>query len=580
MKMSLAWIEAGFVLSMLLSGLAIGYVVFKGKRNALSINFVLMHLLLLVWSTGDFLRLFLTDYSIKWLVVRFEYAVICFVGLCWLLLCLNYVDSRFKTPKNIAWLCSLPLFCFLTVLTNDYHHLFLLEHDRNFNQFGPFFYIHAFGSYLYCAFGTGIILNYALKEMRHLRPQAVLMIGAAVTPLAVNILTIFKVINVNQFDFTPLSFNVSSLILLIAVFKYKLLDIRPVALRKIMDHLKEAIVVTDNFGRIVEYNQPFLEIFPELEMVKPGDHITILSDVLNLRCDGNGPPELTDIFNIRKTSQTGEIYLNRTRQCFIVNIQPLWHGKVFLGNVFSFNDVTEYRHLLEEVKEKNAELIVLNQQLQDQAAMAEEVAVLKERNRLAQDMHDTLGQTMTLVITMLQMCQKSCLSNPIATKAKLEEALQFAVKGLEQTRKILYGLAGVTQKSREIREILQTLLLTFESFGTELTLKVEGEEVPLEYEVSQTIYRLCQEALTNAIRHGRARQIGITIKFIAERVFLEIINDGAGTVNFKRGMGLSGMEQRIKSLNGNIVFLSSKNVGFLILAELPLKDKGKDCQSA
>ncbi|HYH03029.1 MAG TPA: histidine kinase N-terminal 7TM domain-containing protein, partial [Bacillota bacterium] len=455
----------------------------------------------------------------------------------WLLLCLNYVESRFNTFKNIAWLFSLPLFCFLTVLTNDNHHLFLLPTDRNFNQFGIFFFLHAFSSYLYCGLGAGIILNYAFREMRHLRPQAVLMIGAAVTPLVVNILTIFKVVNFNQFDFTPLSFNISSLILLIGIFKYKLLDVRPVALRKIMDHLKKAIVVMDNFGRIVEYNQPFLTTFPELGVIKPGERIEKLQDVFNARCGGSGLPVLTNLFSIRKTPATEEIFFEQTKQYFTVNIQPFWHGKVILGNVLSFNDVTEYRRLLEEVKEKNMELLVLNQQLKEQAAVTEELAVVKERNRLARDMHDTLGQTMTLVITMLQICQKNCLTNPVATQAKLEETMQLAVEGLEQTRTILYGLAGVTQQTQEIREILQTLLLTFNSFGIELTLQVEGTEMPLGYEISQTIYRLCQEALTNAIRHGRARQIGITVKFISERVFIEIINDGSGLVHLKRGMG-------------------------------------------
>ena len=89
--------------------------------------------------------------------------------------------------------------------------------------------------------------------------------------------------------------------------------------------------------------------------------------------------------------------LSPDKKSFRVSIQPLFGKKQeFLGRIIHFNDVTEYKELLDEVREKNAELTAMNQQLSGYAATVEELSIAKERNCFAKDVHDTLGHSMTL----------------------------------------------------------------------------------------------------------------------------------------------------------------------------------------
>lgn len=86
------------------------------------------------------------------------------------------------------------------------------------------------------------------------------------------------------------------------------------------------------------------------------------------------------------------------------------------------------------------------------------------------------------------------------------------------------------------------------------------------------IYRICQEALTNSIRHGKARNISIVLRFSISMIKILIIDDGVGCSELHEGFGLSGMKQRIKELNGKIEYGSGGENGFSIFAEIPFEN--------
>lgn len=89
-------------------------------------------------------------------------------------------------------------------------------------------------------------------------------------------------------------------------------------------------------------------------------------------------------------------------------------------------------------------------------------------------------------------------------------------------------------------------------------------------ECFQTIFRICQEALTNALRHGKASHADMVLNFSEDLVKLFIKDNGQGCLNIQKGFGLKGMEERVAALNGNIQYGSDEN-GFSIYVELPSK---------
>lgn len=235
-----------------------------------------------------------------------------------------------------------------------------------------------------------------------------------------------------------------------------------------------------------------------------------------------------------------------------MNIQPIFFGeKELLGRVISFNNITNYKNVLEEL------------------------AIIKERNRLAGEVHDTLGHTMTSIKALLDLSLVQ-LNHRRWGEAKkvIQDARELTKEGMGELRRSILGLSSSGLESDSIIDAIRSLIIKFESLGVHVDLSVDEPEQYRERSVSfsTAIYRLCQEALTNSVRHGKAKNISIIIRTINEMVRISIIDDGCGCKMIHKGFGLSGMEQRVKNLNGKILLGSDGVKGFNIHVEIPVKE--------
>lgn len=231
--------------------------------------------------------------------------------------------------------------------------------------------------------------------------------------------------------------------------------------------------------------------------------------------------------------------------------------------MYSKNKTTQ--HINEELK--NA-----NEQLKKYASTVEENAVLRERNRLAKDVHDTLGQTLSILITLLQVSILACRSDPKEAEYNLNNALKITQDGLNEVRRSISGLIPKKLEENNLFDALESLVTDFGCSGLEVELSVNKFVQNIDTSYKEVIYRICQEALTNSIKHGKATKANIIIKFSDNFISLFIFDNGKGckSINTKKGFGLHGMKQRIKKLNGELKFGSSDENGFSIHVELPL----------
>jgi signal transduction histidine kinase len=568
MENCMAIVKIGLLFSSLgLSVFSIRYAWLNGRGCMVARWYIRVHFLLLIWVGAYLIRIFLNFCQPKWLVVMGECGAICFVGFCWLQLCLNYVKSPWLKRRNLFGLLMIPpLLTYLIILTNKWHHWYFTVDGGNFNQFGAFFYVAAVIAYLYCTVGNILILIFAFKQQSCFWRQALGIVIAGVIPIVANCLFVTNTFGWADFDLTPLSFNVSSLIILVVILKYRLFDLVPIALRKIVDQMEAIVIVVDNNDRIIEYNQALMAILPNLAGIKTGDPLQKIFDLIRLPYQSG--MIIQDSPDVSGAPTMREIYLEAVDRWFSLHIQPLYANRVILGRIISLNEITEYKRLTGELQRKNTELTLLNRQLQAQAAVAEELATVKERQRVVQDIHDTLGQTMTLLVTALQLGKVKFRVNPSEAESKLDQALEFANRAVQQTRRALYGLMH-SDKQCILSVILPDMINEFKTSGMNIQLKSEGEEYALNQVGSKIIYHLCQEALTNALRHGKSEHLTIKFNFSADKLRIEVVDDGMGCADFKPGIGLSGMQERIKRLKGRINFVCQPNAGFKILVELP-----------
>lgn len=570
-------------ISVVLSLSMIVYFLLKAKKTSLLYNYIFCQIIIFVWSSGQILLLFSENLRAMWLAMCYEYFAISFVALSWLLFCLFYTYSRLLTKRMLMILLFVPpTLSYFFFLTNPFHYLFYSTLEFDQIAHGPLFWVHAAVSYIYLITGTVILVKHSMGHIGFARSQTIILIFAAFIPFAANIYelsNIFFKLNLFRlkFDLTPVSFAFSLLLFAVAAFKYRFLNIVPIAFRKIVHNLNESIVVVDSMNRIDSFNKSFSITFQSPEPIKIYDNINKF--VKNLKDNIVDTPETAKLIHAIKyetsSSVSGELTLTTpVNKCFYVNIQPLFGSKnEFLGRIILFNDITEYKSLLDELNEKNAELTALNDQLSEYAQTVEELAVTKERNRFARDVHDTLGHTMTLLISLLEVSSIMCKKDPYITEEKLGEALKAARNGLKELRRSIKGLAPERLETNDIVSSVQKLIEDFKPSGMEIDFSYFSMDSYRSIWCSDVIFRVCQEALTNSLRHGKAKHVNIIFRAASDKLRIFIFDDGCGSPSIKKGFGLTGMEHRVKDLGGKIVFGSDGESGFNIRLEIPLNDK-------
>ncbi|MCX7921769.1 MAG: sensor histidine kinase [Clostridia bacterium] len=217
----------------------------------------------------------------------------------------------------------------------------------------------------------------------------------------------------------------------------------------------------------------------------------------------------------------------------------------------------------------NISLLKYRDLMDKHIAAVEELAVIKERNRFARDAHDTVGHAMAKVITLLELCR---ISGDVTDKMSkmLNDASDFAREGLNEVRRSIAGLVPEKLELGNLEGALKKLFSDFTTADINIDFSIEGT-IPScgTSKYSNSIYRICQEALTNSVRHGNAKNVTVILRF-GDTIKLFICDDGSGCKDFKKGFGLSGMEQRVKELDGSISYGSNDGEGFNIFAEIPV----------
>jgi len=224
------------------------------------------------------------------------------------------------------------------------------------------------------------------------------------------------------------------------------------------------------------------------------------------------------------------------------------------------------------------ELESANEKLKEYASTVEEISVLKERNRLARDVHDTLGKTLCTLIALLQLSLKSYKKDIKETEKNLKHAFKITKQGLKEVSRSISGLVPEKLEQNDLFDALEKLIDDFECSGMKVELSVNKFDTSIGTEYKEVIYRICQEALTNSLKHGKATEVTIIIKFTDSCIKLFIFDNGIGCKGkFEgKGFGLVGMKQRVEKLKGEIKFGSSDQKGFNIHVKLPMENSNKE----
>lgn len=225
-----------------------------------------------------------------------------------------------------------------------------------------------------------------------------------------------------------------------------------------------------------------------------------------------------------------------------------------------------------EEKEKKdllyTELLKTHKKLREYSDKVEELAVIEERNRIARDIHDTLGHNMTALIMQMEMSSHMMEEDVDKAKELIESAKQMARQGLVSVRTVVETLRG-DEKEKEMNSIKELINEFCDASGIEGYLEIIGEPIRIHPDIGKALYRIIQEALTNAVRHGRATKIEVKLTYKDEGISFVVADNGIGGKDLKEGYGLKGMKERMYTLNGEVEFISED--GFVVKGYMPLK---------
>ena len=229
------------------------------------------------------------------------------------------------------------------------------------------------------------------------------------------------------------------------------------------------------------------------------------------------------------------------------------------------------------VNQLNYELKMVNQQLKNYAEEIQQMTKTQERNRLAREIHDTLGHALTGIVSAADACLLMFDSYPEGVKSLLSEIGASARQGMTDVRRSVRALRPDALERQNLNNALfnmaEHIILTT---NVQVTIDITNQERVYSVDEEDVIYRIVQEGITNAIRHGHARHIRVTLNQTDEgRLIITVLDDGIGAAGqVEENFGLKHMRERLAMLNGTLYYES--NGGFLLRAEIPVRKGEKE----
>jgi ABC-2 type transport system ATP-binding protein len=232
-----------------------------------------------------------------------------------------------------------------------------------------------------------------------------------------------------------------------------------------------------------------------------------------------------------------------------------------------------------EHSDARARLITELQQAYRELAAAREqeaeLAALKERERIARDMHDSLGHALVSLSVQLEAAQRLYKKDPKRASAQMDEMKAVTRQSMDALRRTLAGLRAPGLGDRALRQAIQEMSVAVsQRSGVAVNCRIAPEADRLSPTVAEAIWGVTQEALTNIEKHAQARRAEVQVNMAANALALRICDDGVGlpadAFNKAGHYGLRGMRERVEGVGGTLTVGHNAGAGTCVEANIPL----------
>lgn len=211
-----------------------------------------------------------------------------------------------------------------------------------------------------------------------------------------------------------------------------------------------------------------------------------------------------------------------------------------------------------------------NEQLRDYALKAEQLATATERNRIAREIHDGLGHNLTALNMQIRAANAVLEKNPERAQGFLSNAERITHEALADVRQSVSALRERTKDDRPLFEQIKGIADSWSDSNPEILVSVMGFSRLLSSQVTWTLFRAAQEAISNSIKYASATRIEVILDYRdTKKVEMRIVDNGVGAENTDGGFGLVGIRERAELLRGMVEIITARGEGFEIRITLP-----------
>lgn len=541
-------------------------LLFMGKRETYNKMYLGCQGMVVLWCVSQILILLSQTQE----ELTFSYLLgnvgVCFAGACWFGFAFAYGGKRL--PRFMQYLpFILSGVHYVLVLTNHWHHLYYTGFSKEKVVHGIFFYTNVAETYLFVAAGAIILYRSIERErVREHTEEAVskteagkakaLIIMAVMVPILFNLFYLTGIIKAS-FDITPLGFGISGILVLLATIKYRFMEVNIAAFDTVLSGLSDGVAIFDEDGKCTFYNAAFQK-FVKKNVPLAADDIKAqiqrmqhLED--NVFVDDFGRHLQVQIYQDKRNLEDCKEQVNEKRKEEEMLEIPFFEMADNQPTAFVIKDISRYYELLRQTRE----LAVTNERL----------ALEQERNRIAQQVHDTAGHTLTMIQSYMKLAAVSNEKRETEqVQEYLEGAMELTSKGIRELRESINQLRREEESELVTRGILQ-LADQVKEIPVEVT--VQGEDSEQYSHLSRILYDCVRESITNTLKYANASKLDVVLRFKENAVELMIADDGKGCAIIQDNNGLQGIRERIEKAGGTVRFISGENEGFLTRIRIP-----------
>ncbi len=535
----------------------LAYIIINSKHTRVMVYYCLGHSLTILLITASFAAELAVEERTKWIITAGVYLFKLVFDVIFIL----YINAFYKPARRYFHLAAIIVYVIAgvtTILTNPLHGLFIKSFSPDGAVFGALYYVFLGCGFALEVIGMLCIIKYWVKKLdnRGFRVIASMIAISGMAFLHLSLMNAFKL----KVDCFPLLIALIFAFYFVGASKYGMFDAISYNSVYGLELFTDALLITTGKGTVTYRNKACEQI----------DEKTLHEIRESFGCEvKRGEYSQGEIKRELELAQEDGI------RFYTVTVKPVKRRAFSVKKqIYIIHDNTKEISAINQLCEKNQYLQEMNDSTKSMAEDAKRLAVLSERNLLANEIHDVVGHALILALNTMES-NKLLRDRSLAMRRLRQVVTEIGVILREMESARYRDRSETASGGKASRMLLSERLSALETrlseAGIDLEISSSGDLDGCKRGVANDIYRICQESVTNAIKHGKAGKIAISIKNRSGLIELYILDNGKGCAKIEKGTGLSSMESRVQKLGGTINFSSFEGQeGFMVRAGIPM----------